>query len=821
MKIQSLAVIMAIILLPIIIILSYYIHGEVDTIVLQTSYDTKLIDSTHDAMSSFEMNTANENLSSVADSLRSIIEASTNVFFNTLATNLGISNAGNAAVDSYIPALLYTLYDGYYIYSPTRIPTVLTYQEDDIVYVGDRGVTLKNKITYTNESNQTVEIGVYEFNEVEYAKEKDDNPSNDENSITRNARQNALYTNLTTKGISYEYGQMLYENEPDAHGNITYSTQLHTDEANLVPDTKYKEEHVLKSYMPYSARYQKGTDFDVTINYTLDNYMTVEGNIKDVYYSKTGYLIAKDTVTSVALKEPGTNNIVVGDILSYNEIAAEEMILSGQYDIELKIKPILENNTRASEMTITYARQDYGTDGSYTKLKERLAKLYEDQDGVQLDGTRNIDIIQELEYELANLSSIAYYVKAQIFSNWVYENLADLKACDISEDIANLNENVYTTDGTSEIFHKFIITDDAGNITYKDETLVFDSTANPELEDSPFFTHKLDVIRNNIQYNLNLAISAYNQMLQTRNVQMPVIKESEWEHILTRVSIVSFMQGLNCGMKTYNNYAIASSTNNELTVMPNEIYYTYKEQYNSAEITDEYHKIDCDDLLSNDGSDKQYISFKSKEIKYDKIYNKESKKYLYDHRNMGCYRCAITSNYEKDVYDESGNIVRGYSDDIKISLLSPVKQKAYFVAVAKERQNLYKTNALTDSNGYEIYYNGEGAVNFPAESTPTAVRINTGNSKRSLSDIREIEITLRDLQCTNESEATVNFRLVLNDNIEIDYNTVMNLAQSTPQTIVIPVHVTSASKCRSVSLKKVDLDDAVTCKKLNVRIVYE
>ena len=120
MKIQSLAVIFAIIILPIIIILSYYIHREVDTIALQSSYDTKLIDATHDAMAAFEINTANEDLSSVADALRSIIEASTNVFFNSLATNLGMSNANKDYIQSYIPAILYTMYDGYYIYSPTE-----------------------------------------------------------------------------------------------------------------------------------------------------------------------------------------------------------------------------------------------------------------------------------------------------------------------------------------------------------------------------------------------------------------------------------------------------------------------------------------------------------------------------------------------------------------------------------------------------------------------------------------------------------------------------------------------------------------------------
>ena len=173
MKIQSLAVIFAIIILPIVIILSYFIHAEVDTIAIQTGYDTKLIDSTHDAMAALEINTANEDLSSVADSLRSIIEASTNVFFNTLATNLGISNAGNASVDAYVPAVLYTLYDGYYIYSPTRVPEILT-ADDDVVYVGDKGVTCLGYTTY-NAGGVEKRVGRYKFESSAYVKgEKND-----------------------------------------------------------------------------------------------------------------------------------------------------------------------------------------------------------------------------------------------------------------------------------------------------------------------------------------------------------------------------------------------------------------------------------------------------------------------------------------------------------------------------------------------------------------------------------------------------------------------------------------------------------------------
>ena len=92
--------------------------------------------------------------------------------------------------------------------------------------------------------------------------------------------------------------------------------------------------------------------------------------------------------------------------------------------------------------------------------------------------------------------------------------------------------------------------------------------------DSPFYTHKLNVIRNSIQYNLNLAMSTYNfQTSDAFQYEMPVLQNKEWERILTNVSIVSFMQGYSCGLKTYNNYMVVSSTNNEVTVDPQNIYY--------------------------------------------------------------------------------------------------------------------------------------------------------------------------------------------------------------------------------------------------------
>ena len=144
MNLQGISVLFIIIFLPILMISTYFIEKEIDTINIQTSYDTKLMDATSDALSAFEMNTANEDLSTISDSLRSIIEASNSVFTTTLATNLGMSGANQNSILPYIPAIVYTLYDGYYIYSPVQSPKVVVDTEGVYVCVGDEGVTINH-----------------------------------------------------------------------------------------------------------------------------------------------------------------------------------------------------------------------------------------------------------------------------------------------------------------------------------------------------------------------------------------------------------------------------------------------------------------------------------------------------------------------------------------------------------------------------------------------------------------------------------------------------------------------------------------------------
>ena len=131
MKLQNLSVIFAIIIIPVTLILSAYIGSQIDTASLQQSYDTKLKDATHDAVVAFELNTQDNAYSNNSDSIRRDLQAVINTFSNSLASGLSIPGANQERIMPYIPAILITLYDGYYIYSPSEY-SYSTKEENDI-----------------------------------------------------------------------------------------------------------------------------------------------------------------------------------------------------------------------------------------------------------------------------------------------------------------------------------------------------------------------------------------------------------------------------------------------------------------------------------------------------------------------------------------------------------------------------------------------------------------------------------------------------------------------------------------------------------------
>ena len=740
MKLQGLSIVFGLIVIPMILVLTYFINLQVDTIAIQTEYDTKLLDATHDAMMSFEINTANEDLSSVADSLRTIIDASNNIFMTTLATNHGLSNASKTRLEPYIPAILYTLYDGYYISSPTKTPEMAVNNSGQAVTVD---ALQSDGTKFSVPGLQYIGLNKYKYNpddEITYS--------------------------IPASIPPEDFGQLLYKLKD---GNYTTKLTSAELEGTLTEGEKIKREtkNVLKSYMPYSAKYvsdaASGQEIDVTINYTLDNYITIVGNIGNVYYTKSGYLIKPSLVKSVK-----TSKGI--DLLAYNENDAETIIKSLSNEPE---------NPFGNAVTVTLL-----VDGEEIKITS----------GIEDNDSRN---------------AVIYYTKAKLFSEWIYKNLGNLNS-DGSTNSRGLREKniteFFSTDmkgvsekASEEIIHSFD----------KDEDIIFDANFDPEEDSSTFANHKYQVIRNSIQYNLNLAMSIYNENTSVEyQFNMPVISNDEWRKVISNISIVSFLQGMKCGLKTYNNYAIVSSTNNELAVIPDEIYFTNAEKFenvNTGTYTESkdasvYHRIDCPRLAEEikfeaDGSIKSssYLtSFKSKEVKYDKIYDKSTAKYLYDHKALGCYTCIIDGNYIPENLNDHIN-----TDDEKKDLY---RIRAYYLALGKERQKVYKMNAIKLSEGYEVIYD----VNPGKDGTPL-----NKQTSRTLNEIKKIDITFGIIVSDDFSVNTAKFKIKNNVWPEIEpVEYVLNTNQTKEQTITINVNTTNTNKIQygNFEIKEEDVE---------------
>ncbi len=806
MKLQGFSVIFTLVCIPLLLVLGYYISLQVDTITLQNQYDTKLLDATYDAMSSFEINTANEDLSSVSDSLRTIIEASNNIFFNTLATNMGLSNASKSYIEPYIPSVLYTLYDGYYIFAPTSIPVVKTNDSGVALAAGMDGVKWNKGGSY------------YEYSDVD----ADNDGTLDVNPATLDFEDEYL-------GNKIDYGQLLYE--------TTHDNQYTTN----VNDAKLKISNVLKSYMPYSARYRASNkaprstggincvfsgnvNYDITVVYTLDNFITVDGYFETggansrIYYTESGYLLkGNDENVDVVLHNSTGDISVVNNngIARYNQNEVQNIIDNLYGSDNCAIVTIRDDRTRNGDNTTTISTEEiddlnddyihnhrelypiFNPDvadpaDAFDQNEERLKELLvnsdrwnekslrekyevlltilknryneiEDVDLSTVDQTykdRRLNklrvlnrFMNEVQETLDTMSSVAYYAKAKIFTSWVNSHLSMVQANDLVQisgiDYATIQESI---EGTRDF------SDDSMNnlkdqLDFKnDESYIFDvdafdgegalgendnsgrsklneDSATEISDESVFYNHKLRVIRSSIQYSLNLAMSTYNSNEAYGSLgnnvlnkgggtlhqayAMPVIKFEEWEKITDNPSIVAFMQGLKCGLKIYNNYAIVSSTNNEVMVHPEQIYYVaYNrdnyEAVNSGGLRDVdsfYHRIDCGGLLSDCSSitNLGIRSFSSKEVKYDKIYDKtavQSRPYKYDHKNLACYACINDGNYIGDDYVDVFN-----------SAVSPqYLREAFYSAVGKERNNVYKMNAFSKSDGYQKVYSRSNAI---------------------------------------------------------------------------------------------------------------
>ena len=117
MKLQYIAVVFVLIIVPISLVMASYIQNQIDAITLQTAFDKNLISATYDAVLAFQLNTTNNKYASISNSKIRDIEASINTFYNSLNNSMLEYAQATKDLEAYIPAMLFTLYDGYYIYT--------------------------------------------------------------------------------------------------------------------------------------------------------------------------------------------------------------------------------------------------------------------------------------------------------------------------------------------------------------------------------------------------------------------------------------------------------------------------------------------------------------------------------------------------------------------------------------------------------------------------------------------------------------------------------------------------------------------------------
>lgn len=374
-------------------------------------------------------------------------------------------------------------------------------------------------------------------------------------------------------------------------------------------------EYTLQPYNYYSVRYKQG-GINVVINYTLDNYIAVYGYINGTYYTKSGYLI-----------DPGFSEDYSTSEVIYEHVPVAQ--LNGEKVEEVKIKEV---NVAAEEF-------NKATEPNGRFLYERNETYYIDPE-----------------------SADKYYDDAKDFTEWVKNKLGVLKASSAVRNNSKIEE-----------FNE-------------DDYYIFDIGLNNNPDDitSRFNEHRTKVIKNAVQNNLNYVITAYANSAGANedtvyNFRLPEIDADEWDIIASNICIVPFVQGMPCGTRFFNNYAIVQSTTNKFFTDPSNIYYV-------VEGDEYYHRIDCPYMKSENITGFSAYSFQEFKIDVSEGNNQGTINY-WRHPEKPCYYCIVGNNYDSlGERDENGKF--------KINSLTGAetyRRKAYYTAVAREKYRQYTT----------------------------------------------------------------------------------------------------------------------------------
>ena len=549
MKLQNLIIIFIIIIIPIVFIFSLYLNLETQTILKQTDYDEKLIEATRDAIEAFEINTTewNSEFATLANSKRQDILSSINVFTTSLADKLRIGGTNKEAMLTYVPAMVYIMHDGYYIYTPTYVPETIT---------DTNGVQL-----FYYEKNNTLSI---------------------------------LPTQVFD-GVTYS-GEPVYESKNGAVTTATFNGES-ISFTTEIENAKKTYKHVLKTFVPYTYTYTKNGK-KYTINYTLDNYIRIYGE-----QSREGYII--EDYNTITFNSP--EKVIYNGQEIKPEILTENIAVKDGENIEIKEYPYIYNTNNDK-------RYYDSSNGKFFSINNDYEKVY-------LTDTQVGTSIAEYKKILVNINpNNGQYVELYQLLNgndnkWYY-----------------YFENHYRDIDTQPAIPKY---QDCSGINYYVENYEFNCWLNSNgFDKDEILSNKRQSIINNVNNNLRLSIANYSSNSQI-DYLLPEISETDWDQALSNISLIVFLQGQKIGLKTYNNYAVVTSTENNEYVSEDSLYYINdSDEY--------YHRNGCSTIIDNTVK-QAYRNTEFKQRKYDET------SYYYKHKKNNiaiqeCFDCIVNRN---------------------------------------------------------------------------------------------------------------------------------------------------------------------------------
>lgn len=350
MKLQYLAVIFVIIILPISMVMSSYIQNQIDTITLQTLYKTKLDNSTYDALKAFQINSVNNKYSSISNSKIRDIEASINTFYNSMKTSMVSSKED---VQTFIPAILFTLYDGYYIYS----------SYDNIVQVEKAEDETIEKITTESSRNYQYGLRPYIYYSCKY--------------------------NLKGKTIIVNY---TLDNEITVYGD--FGNGYETKSGYLIDPSKVTEINDSNKTLKYDGILIKPetlTEHLITVN---DDGTTTEGDYTYIVYNNKK--VYKETTRN------GNNDSM--QYFWYDNY--KKTYLAGE---QANLKKYIDNNKVGFRSISAYEYYKSAKEFSeWVNEKDKLGNITQ-RDVIKIDGSGNNTIGNDTNYLSENTGNLRIF----------------------------------------------------------------------------------------------------------------------------------------------------------------------------------------------------------------------------------------------------------------------------------------------------------------------------------------------------------------------------------------------------------------------------